>query len=286
MTALDALIDEIVNRRTLGDTFCLYPLLYHLLLAPADMPAQQRPWCLKDNTWQGAHELKQALPRLKLVVVMRDPRSVALSMAKASARETGRPPGTAELVRAGFDWLTNSVHFADLLDTYGGDAHLIRYEDFVTAPADTLNAAWRALGLAPLDAATVADQLETLFYKPTVGHTIENPDNKSAERVAEQFTENAGVSARALNRWRHELSPDQQDIIALIAGRTAQRFGYDLAPPAPDHGAIWLLGQVSGARNRLQSGVRYALHRATGLPPSRAGIARLVRSRLFGAGTA
>ena len=86
---------------------------------------------------------------LRVLHVVRDPRAVAHSWAREIARPESRP-GTSmprlSPANASGQWLSNNL-LVDALRLTGLPVHLLRYEELVTAPQETVDAAWQGLRL-------------------------------------------------------------------------------------------------------------------------------------------
>jgi hypothetical protein len=163
-----------------------------------------------------------------LVFAVRDPRSVVASMLRL---QTDFPGNQARLLAASAwaDDLADDIAF--LRDTtrprhqrlallwriktgfcrqLGAGplpAHMVRYEDLVAAPEPTLRALCAAIGLR-FDPAMLAHR--QIYQGRSQGN----------------FERTRAIDTTSTDRWRNELSPQQQRRIAEIAGPLMQELGY------------------------------------------------------------
>ena len=75
-------VERLCRVRNLRDILCFSGILFWLMHGAKPDLDQMQGWCIKANTWQGIDLVMQSFPRAKLLIVERDPRSTALSMAK------------------------------------------------------------------------------------------------------------------------------------------------------------------------------------------------------------
>jgi Sulfotransferase family len=91
-------------------------------------------------------------------------------------------------------------------------AHLVRYEDLVLKPSNTLAALCRFLGI---------DSRE-----PTLETTLDRA-TQQATSMAHHRT--AADAAASVGRWRHDLSPDLAKLCNEVLGPVLIEFGYDVS---------------------------------------------------------
>jgi hypothetical protein len=96
-----------------------------------------------------------------------------------------------------------------------GRAHVVRYEDLITAPQATLAAAFAHLGIAA-DEDTVADTIAR-------ARALE-PHRQEAHRTAGSFEASVG-------RWRDRLSDESRTRYAAAFDEILVEFGYEPTLP-------------------------------------------------------
>jgi hypothetical protein len=158
------------------------------------------------------------------VQIVRDPRGVAFSRRRRKAPDAidrASPGGTART--AGY-WLIHHLSFEAVRRRYGpGRALLVRYEDFVDAPAATVSAVARLVG-APPPAAPLPVGVPIAL---PVSH---EPDTSSTKFSAPQ------VVLRPDSRWEKELHPLDRSLVTLLTYPLLRRYGYPVRPGSPaDH---------------------------------------------------
>jgi len=210
-----------LKRKDFAELYRLYPLFYALSAECDKDPAAIGCWTDKANNWRGLSAIRRALPQARFVFVVRDPRSVVLSNMGRSLRRQQRrrdsAPDLGEVVEAGLYWRVMMLMLLRFASRHPGSVAWVRYEDFVTDPTRELNRLFTFMvgeGLAE-------DELAALLG--TVGGGATN-------RADETYS---GISDTPRERWRHELGAAEVAVIGSIAGRTARRFGYQLAPSPP-----------------------------------------------------
>lgn len=209
-------VDRVLGTRDLRGIFCLRGLFYWMSHVPGLPISQLSGWCIKANAWQGVDRLRRAIPEARLVFVLRDPRSTALSFAKVYARRRKELFADHDLLRGTFNWLRNATEFAIRLNRHN-EAHVTYFEQLVSEPATTLNMLYAELGLDTLDPAVLHGLLDSIEYSHTKTHKEQGKPRTLA-----------GVQTAALDRWRRELSDEQLRMVCTIASSAAQYFGYEL----------------------------------------------------------
>ena len=153
-----------------------------------------------------------ACPAAKFIVLVRDPRDVALS-SKHSIFNPFHPYFTAKL------WREQQLEGLRWLDSMGGDRFLlVRYEDLIEEPQETVLTLCRFLGEA---------------YEPGM---LEYYSTNSARKSKSLSTswQNLGSPIQGANRnkFKQGLLPDEIRIVEAVTGDLMARFGYPLEFPA------------------------------------------------------
>jgi hypothetical protein len=193
--------------------------------------------------------LVRAAPRLRWVVVVRDPRAVV-----ASYRESW---GARDHVVLAERWRSDQREAAALLDELGpAQALLLRYEDVVDRPAEARDAlaafvgAARGSGDRPDAPAPVARPAETSMQGAATPIAL---PWETWKRGAIAPTDAGRKSA-----WRGVLSSSEAAAVAAIAGAGMERFGYR-APPRLARAARAALIAPGAQRHRARFRLRRAL---------------------------
>ncbi len=210
------IVNRAFARRDLAEMYKLYPIAYALTPAFDKNPADIVCWHDKHNDWRHLGTLARAFPSAKFLFIARDPRSVALSAALRTATMAGeitKYPNRGDLIGMALYWRFLLQRCLAMTERYPERCMVVRYEDFLAAPAATLNR----------------------IFAFTTGETM---PPEAIDRAL------AGVSGRATNtgerysgvdqapreRWKTALNAEDADLVAQLTGATARRLGYDIAP--------------------------------------------------------
>ena len=153
-------------------------------------------------------------PRTREIVLVRDFRDVACSMLAYSRKKgfRGFGPKAGASMEETIRWL--SFHGAGGLVDYaqrrGARAHLLRYEDLVERPAETLTKVLTHIG-ADARPQTVTAMLEGL----------------AAERERRDSHATTSSAERSVGRWRDELDADQQALAEHLFRPQLDALGYE-----------------------------------------------------------
>jgi hypothetical protein len=155
--------------------------------------------------------MSELYPAAREIVLVRDFRDMLSSMFAYNAkrgiegfrrdRATSEADYVSDRVRGSVDALAGAWRARE------GRAHLLRYEDLVLRPAETVEALLDYLGL-DADSATIEAMLASLTAGDTEPHrTIADP-------------------RLTIGRWRNDLSPELQEVCRTALGPALQAFGY------------------------------------------------------------
>jgi GT2 family glycosyltransferase len=157
--------------------------------------------------------VSELYPGGREIILMRDPRDIVCSVlgfnAKRGIASFGAEStvGEEELIRRRRE---GAVRMLESWRERSGSAHLLRYEDLILEPESTLADVFAYLGVAA-DAATVRRVIRD------AQNTL--PDAQSGHRTS--------TSAEAsIGRWKHDLSPRQQEVCQEVFGDVLEAFGY------------------------------------------------------------
>ncbi len=161
--------------------------------------------------------LLEWFPDGRVVHCMRDPRAIYVSELRRRAehavgfpyRQLAAVPNLMErfvLLQVAWVWARAVHRHRTLRRRYPERYRLVRFEDFVSAPEDTLAGLCRFLGVTP--------EPRMLEQKVTSRGTHEGA---------------AGIDAGAAERWREGIDPRAQAALQTLLGRRLEEMGY---PPA------------------------------------------------------
>jgi len=180
--------------------------------------AGKRRWgCKSTFVIHHVERVLTACPTAKFIVLVRDPRDVAVS-SKRSIFNPFHPYFTAKLWREqqleGLRWLTSAR---------SGNFHLVRYEELIEQPQETVMAICRFLGEA---------------YEPGMLEYY-STDSARKSRSLSTSWQNLGAPIQGLNRnkFKQGLSPYEIRIVEAMTGDLMTRFGYTMEFPAI--GSAW-----------------------------------------------
>jgi hypothetical protein len=160
--------------------------------------------------------LAELFPQGRELFLVRDFRDMCASMLAYSAK-LGRPSFGRELTKTDeeFIWLLReqAVRMLESWQERKGRGCLVRYEDLIERPADTLHALLHDLGL------------------DSSGNTVGKVLSQAAQvkpLVQREHQTSAGP-ADSVGRWRQDLSPSLQALCREALGDTLAAFGYPSA---------------------------------------------------------
>lgn len=161
-----------------------------------------------------AEVMEEIEPRTREILLVRDPRDMACSMRAYSEKKgfQGFGPSAGASIEDTIRWLSfnGAAGLVDYMRRRGRRAHVVRYEDFVAHPRDTLAGMLEHIG-ASADRDTLTDMLERLGAQD--------------ERRADHAT--TGSVGLSVGRWRRELTPAQQDLAEELFRPHLAALGYD-----------------------------------------------------------
>lgn len=161
------------------------------------------------------HIAGELYAQAKGLFLVRDYRDVMCSIrsynAKTGLQQFGRDPGVSDedYIRGYFG--ANIRALAARWHEARGSAHLLRYEDLVTRPEETLTA---VLEFAGLDA-----------HPSTVKRTLEAAMQVRSDRQRQHMT--TSDPHASIGRWRNELGDDLRAACAESFGAVLRDFGYE-----------------------------------------------------------
>jgi len=153
-----------------------------------------------------------ACPDARFILLVRDPRDVAVS-SRRSIFSPFHPYFTALL------WRRQQLTGARWLDSAASAKfHLMRYEDLIEHPEETVRSMCRFLGED---------------YQPQMLEFYRTPSaRKSQELSASWRNVGSPIQAKNRNTFRRGLSADEIKLVEAVTGDLMTRFGYSLEFPA------------------------------------------------------
>jgi hypothetical protein len=182
--------------------------------------------------------LATALESTKFIAVVRDPRAVYASTSQVHW-------GQRNAVMAAERWARDQRLLARLVDSMDGDRLLsLRYEDLVTAEAETVGLIRRFVGDGGRrDSAAAADTADTADSADT--STVFRPHELEWKRRAAD-----PVTTDRLEVWKETLAPEIVAKIEAVCGSEMDRMGYRRS--APPGSGLSLGDRLDQARYRVR----------------------------------
>ena len=176
--------------------------------------AQGPKWIIDKNpvnTLHAHHFLKE-YPQTKAIFLVRDPRANVASRIQSVNSVHGR---NNHWILNAIRWKRYNRRFHHLMRNYSSQIYLLRYEQFVTHPQQTIDELCAFLGLSPMK----IDEVATLNS---------NGYNKANARLNKKYVDlNQPISPRAVEQWREVLDLRQQETIEFICRNEMHKFGYE-----------------------------------------------------------
>lgn len=169
-------------------------------------------------------EIRACFPNAQIIHIVRDPRAVACSSIKAFS---GGQFSDWNVYCAARYWLRCfKIHGQQQLKEVGlGRYLLVRFEDFVTRPEETLRGISSFLGLdfAP----------EMLKAHQTAAKYV--PMDSSGNMPALHALTQKPLDASRADAWRQILTREHAKLVERVAGRQMRTLGYECASSGEDH---------------------------------------------------
>ena len=154
--------------------------------------------------------------RVHVLHLVRDPRAVAFSW----RRKRNRPEVTTartlmprySLLKSSI-WWAGSNAFSERLAQHAASYHRTRYEDFISNPLDTTQAALKAAGVEPGLLDFISESEVDLRPQHTVAG---NPSRFST----------GPVKLRIDEEWKQSMSGSARGLVSCLTGRMLSRYGY------------------------------------------------------------
>ena len=184
----------------------------------AILEVSERPVIVDTSKHVSTALLLRQLPDvdLRIVHIVRDPRGVANSWSKVVERPEVQGGGvemdTLHPGRIGIRWLWFNWAFSNM-DRLGVPTTMVRYEDFVAAPAQTIDQILDFAGLAPMASELFGD--EPLMLQD--GHSVSGNPRRLEKKP---------VEIRVDEQWRRDLSPKMRSLVSTVTRPMLGRYRY------------------------------------------------------------
>ena len=174
---------------------------------------QSTQWIIDKNPVNTlhVHQFLKEYPQTKAIFLVRDPRANVASRIQSVNSVHGRNNHwTLNAIR----WKRYNRRFYHLKRDYSSQIYLLRYEQFVTHPQQTINELCAFLGLSPM-------KIEEVATLNSNGH------NEANTRLNKKYVDlNQPINSRAIEQWREVLTHRQQETIESICRYEMHNLGY------------------------------------------------------------
>jgi len=196
-----------------GETEVTYGMLYDLLMRDLFLEWRTGAWAEKTQlVWSKIPAFLDILPRSKVIHIVRDPRSVLASFKRYTYAP---PPAYLGAVFNCFGSMKAGVTYRN--DLPAGRYLLVRYEDLILQPEETLIGMFDFLGMSHEHDVLCEDGWVDATGKPW-GHNSAFSDSGSRDG---RFDKQASV-----DRWKKHLNEDELVLCERITGDLLQAYGY------------------------------------------------------------
>ncbi len=188
-----------------------YGVLYDVLMSQLWLVGTKTHWIEKNQLlWREIPEFLRLMPNGRVVMVIRDPRSVLASF----KRFTFAPePAYLGAIFNSFDALRMACRYMDTLDRERFT--VVRYEDAAREPVNEATRVFRFIGVDPDDAQSEKDQWRSAYGHKWITDSVFAMDG-------EAFNVDA-----AIERWRNNLDQDEVALTEFVCGDLMSAFGYE-----------------------------------------------------------
>lgn len=152
-----------------------------------------------------AIELKKYYPNAKFIHILRNPYSNLVSIRKFKSKKNY--PFLKPIIESMYN---SYYHLEKNSRVFKDDYMVIRYEDLVTMPNETID---KVIGFTNL-------RKEEILYRPTVSSEIW----KGNSTTGQEFK---GVSTNAIKGWKKDIFPLEINIINKYFHYTIEKYGYE-----------------------------------------------------------
>ena len=162
-------------------------------------------------------DIREVLPGARFIHIVRDPRSVAASLA-AAGKDWGRNWASTNAVRNARRWVANVTAGLQLRDDDPWVYHELRYEDLLEEPARHLAQVLAWMGIDPS---------EDFCAKVAEESRIENIRQSGAQNAWDLTKEPQGFFRKGrADGWKEDLSGRDVAAVESVAGPLMEQLGY------------------------------------------------------------
>jgi len=200
--SIEQFIDEAVSKKNFKNLYKSYPLISHLsdsLNNNSDISC----WTDKSNDWRGLRKIKNEFNKGRFIFIVRDPRSVALSSAQRSIKKEGGDNFLLDyktIIRQTVSWMWMMDRFVSFYKKNKDISMIVRYEDVVLNPSETLN-----------------NIFTFLFNKNTAQADLDAMIASVSGAASNSSEIYKGISKSSLERWKKEFSKKEISVIENLA---------------------------------------------------------------------
>ena len=212
---LNQLTEEFVKSRDEPLAWRLYAQLLHRIGEVTNANADNQRLLDKSNSWWTIATVAKIFPNAQLLIVLRDPRDLALTHAKLAHHESRLDT----IVKNALYWRRFARLGKKFHQSEPQRAHIVGYEDFVCKQPATLLGLCENLHLRGTSTSMVVDMLDRAH-----GHLSFDPQ-----------MQNQGLSSVAVERWREQMIDQEVAIVEAICGVDLfNYFGYRVESTSSD----------------------------------------------------
>ena len=204
--------EEFVFAKCMEKQPVTYGVLYDVLMSSLMLTQTRRHWLEKvHHVWRRVPEFLNEVPNGRVIMVLRDPRSVMASFRKL----TYVPPPA--YFGAIFNVLDVMQHIEKYQETLPKERFLwFRYEDAALYPEETTQKVFDFLGLDPKEA---GEEYRVNKWKK----------NTLFEEIGGEFN-----VQEAIYRWKKHLDAEELSLAEFVCGKYLEKFGYEVNGKAAD----------------------------------------------------
>ncbi|RJR32847.1 MAG: sulfotransferase [Desulfobacteraceae bacterium] len=198
-----------------------YALLYDLLMADLFLKEDGKAWAEKTQlVWTRIPAFLGMFPAGKVIHVVRDPRSVLASFKKFTYAPE---PAYLGAIFNCYDSMKSGLQFKSEFPE--NRYHLLKYEDVVNSPRETLTRLFDFLGFH-----VEHDLLSEKDWKDPLG----NPWNHNSAFAPKDAAPSRFDKQAAVSRWEKNLSEDEISTCECVNSELMKTYGYERSGIIPD----------------------------------------------------
>ena len=190
-----------------------YGNLYDAIMTELYLKGDALSWAEKCQlTWRETPDFTQMMPNGKVIIIVRDPRSVLSSFKKFTYAPE---PAYLGAIFNCFDCMKSILQFEKQLNP--DQFTWVRYEDIARNPQKITEKLWDFIGLSNTTNVHTESQWLDAYGNPWVANS-----SFTSEKSTQPFDVD-----KAINRWKLNLEPFELQLTEGICGDLMSRFGYE-----------------------------------------------------------